>query len=70
MNYGEALEKYSFYENICIVVKTKKGLRTLAKYNFCGGVCECCKECDDDESLIVKKIINIENMEILFEAIN
>jgi hypothetical protein len=68
MNYKEAHEKFNTDNTICIVVETKEGLRALTENNFAGGCCSCCKGCDDDDNLIVKRVVDMETMEIFYEA--
>lgn len=67
MNYKEASNKFNTDNTVCIVVETKDGLRALSEHNFAGGICGCCKYCDDDDDLIVNKVVNMESMEILYQ---
>lgn len=68
MTYADALEKFGAFEMVCIVVKTKDGLRALTKYNYKGGVCGHCDECECNGNLIVERIIDLDEMEVLYQA--
>jgi len=68
MTYIEALAQFNTDSTISILVKTKGGLRVLSEHNFSGGVCNCCRGCDADDSLEVVRVIDVETMEVFWEA--
>lgn len=68
MNYREAFEKFNTDNTVCIVVRTKDGIRALAEHNFNGGVCGCCQGCDSSDNLTVEKVVDLETMTVLYSA--
>ncbi len=68
MKYGEVFKNFDTANTVCVLVKTDDGLRALSQHNFAGGCCGCCKGCDDDDNLEVERVVDLETMEVLFQA--
>lgn len=68
MNYREALKAFNTEDTICIVVRTKDGLRALTENNFAGGCCGCCKNCETSDDLIVERVVDLATMEVFYSA--
>ena len=66
MKFKEAIEKYD-WETIAILVEDKKGQRiVVSKSNLEGGVCGCCHEYEIDDDAKVLRIVDMEDMEVIY----
>ena len=66
MKFKEAISKYD-WETIAILVEDKNGQRiAVSNSNLEGGICGCCEEYDIDDDARVLRIIDMENMEVLY----
>lgn len=68
MKYAEAFKAFNTDHTVGILVKTKDGNRLMSDYNFVGGTCACCLGCDSDDNLEVLRVIDVNTMEVLYEA--
>lgn len=68
MKYAEAFKAFNTDNTVGILVKTKHGNRLMSEHNFTGGTCECCKGCQADDNLEVLRVIDVNTMEVLYEA--
>ena len=68
MLYKEALEQFNTDDTVCILVKTEEGVKVLSEHNFEGGCCGCCKGCSDDGDLEVIRVVDLNDMQVFYEA--
>lgn len=59
-NFGES-------SPLSVLVDTEEGPVSLSAVNLSGGVCDCCTELHNTEDLDVIRIVNLENMEVIYE---
>ncbi len=70
MLYKEVLKEFNTDDVLCILIDTGGCLKAVSEYNLKGGYCGCCEGFSINGDLTVVRVVNLMDMEILYEASN